>query len=202
MKAFYFSTNDRRLRYDDGREVAEGVTHTVEGLPKLCEHGLHASKRPSQALAYAKGDWIWLVELSGDMDIGDDKIAAQTRTYIKGLQIEELLRKFARSEALRVAHLWDCPDIVRTYLETGDEDIRAAAWAAARAAAMDAAMDAAMAAAGAAAWAAAWAAARAGARAAAWDAAMDAEKESYMQRFDMLVYAEFKKHGLSIEDIT
>ena len=38
-----------------------------------------------------------------------------------------------------MAHLWDCPDIVRQYLETGDESIReaahAAAWDAARAAA-------------------------------------------------------------------
>ena len=30
---------------------------------------------------------------------------------------------------------WDCPDIVREWLETGNEDIRSAAWSAARSAA-------------------------------------------------------------------
>jgi hypothetical protein len=58
---------------------------------------------------------------------------------------ESVLREFARWCALSVAHLWDMPDVVRAYLETGDEKIRASA--------SDAASDAA--------WAAAWAAARA-----------------------------------------
>ena len=40
-------------------------------------------------------------------------------------------REFARWCALQVIHLWDCPEIVRLYLETGDESIRAAAWVAA-----------------------------------------------------------------------
>ena len=77
---------------------------------------------------------------------------------------------FARWSALQVTHLWDCPDVVKQYLETGDKSIRDAAWNAARAAARTAGRDAT--------WAAwnAWgarASARASARAAA-DAAWDA----------------------------
>ncbi len=91
-------------------------------------------------------------------------------------------RKLACDFAMTVEHLWDMPDIVRQYLTTQDEEIRAAARDAARdaagAAARGAARGAAWAAAGAAAWAAArdaaWAAAGAAARAAARDAARDA----------------------------
>src|SRR4029078_12741210 len=83
---------------------------------------------------------------------------------------DDVLRLFAREAALSVLHLWqgEVPAVVREYLETGNEEIRDAAWDAARAAAWDAGWDAARAAARAAAWAAAWAAARA----AAWDDAI------------------------------
>ena len=36
-------------------------------------------------------------------------------------------RTFARWCALQVVHLWGCPDIVRKYLVTGDDGVRAAA---------------------------------------------------------------------------
>lgn len=94
---------------------------------------------------------------------------------------EWFLREFTRWCALRVIHLWDAPDVVKQYLETGDETLREAAGAAAGAAAWDAVGNAVGNAARAAAWAAAWAAARAAARgdaggaarAATWAAAWD-----------------------------
>ena len=67
---------------------------------------------------------------------------------------DSICRTWARWCALQVIDLWDAPEIVRCYLETGDETIRDAAWDAA--------------------WAAAWDAAGAAARNAAWDAARDA----------------------------
>ena len=78
------------------------------------------------------------------------------------------MRKFARLCAQDVLHLWDAPEIVKRYLETGDENIRENARAAANTAAWAAAC-AAWGAARDAAWAAAWAAA-----CAAWGAARDA----------------------------
>jgi len=172
-----------RLGYGDGREIRVGETLTVEGDPVLCRYGLHASARILDALRYAQSDKLALcrVTLGGAVAHGNDKSAATERTVTAMIDAEAtdaLLREFARWCALQVIPLWDAPDVVRQYLETGDESIRAAAWdaawdaawaaawAAARNAARDAARDAAR--------AAAWDAARDAARAAAWDAARDA----------------------------
>jgi hypothetical protein len=172
MKAWYFAPIDRKLGHGDGREIALGRTHVVEGPIVLCEHGLHASRDILDALSYASGPVLYEVELSDEIVEGDDKLAASERTYLRGgVDLSEVLCAFARWCALSVAHLWKMPEIVRRYLETGDESLRAAAGAAADAAASDAASDAARDAAWAAAWAAAWDAARAAAGDAAWAAA-------------------------------
>ena len=143
MKAWYFSTGDKRLRYGDDRKIRAGVTHKIKGDPECCYNGLHGSVSILDALQYAPGNHIWRVELSGDMDRNDDKIAATERKYLWGYDAAEVLRKFARMCALDVIHLWDAPEVVVRYLKTGDEGIRDAAWAAARDAARDAAWDAA-----------------------------------------------------------
>ena len=183
--AWYFSESSKRLRYGDDRQIALGVTHTIEGDPIPCEHGLHGSERILDALQYTPGPIVWQVELGGKIVEHEDhdKWAATERTYIRGgIDVTDILRKFARRCALDVSSLWDMPQVVGRYLETGDENIRdaardaadAAAWAAARDAAWAAAGAAARAAARDAAWAAAWAAAWDAAWAAAWAAAWDA----------------------------
>jgi hypothetical protein len=102
--------------------------------------------------------------------------------------------EFARRCALDVAHLWDAPDVVRRFLETGDESLRYAAWDAARATTWDVARDADWDAALNAAWAAtrasswataratardtAWVAAKSASRAAAWAVALDADSDA------------------------
>ena len=147
MKAWYFSTEDRKLQHGDGRLIRAGATHKVDCEPVLCHAGLHASKRPIDALRYAPGPIIWRVELGGTIVKGDDKLCATERTYLWGFDATAMLREFARKCALDVIHLWDAPEVVKTYLTTGDESLRAAArdaaWAAARAAAWAAARDAA-----------------------------------------------------------
>jgi len=188
VEAWYFSEASKKLRFDDRRDIAIGVTHTAEGKLELCQRGLHASVKAFDALSYAPGNIVWRVRLGGEILEGDDKLCARERTYIAGgVEAEETLRKFSRRVALDVIHLWDAPEVVRQYLETGDGSLRAAAWAAARdaprdaawAAARAAAWDAAWDAARDAAWAAAWAAARDAARDAAWAAARDAAFEKY-----------------------
>jgi len=131
----------------DGRPVpADGEILRHEGELEMCASGLHASVDPWAALGYAPGVTLCRVECGGEVITGDDKIVCTERTILRRVDLERQLREFARAEALRVVHLWDCPAIVREYLETGREDLRAAA--------------------GAAAWAA-----RDAARYAAWDAA-------------------------------
>jgi len=139
---WHFARAGNRLNYDDGRPIIIGETHTVQGQLKLCEWGLHASKRILDALQYAPGPVIYRVRLSGEILVGNDKMCATERTYLWGYDATEILRAFARRCALDVVHLWDPPGVVLKYLKTGDESLRAAAWAAARAAAPHAARDA------------------------------------------------------------
>ena len=164
VKAWYFSTTERKLRFGDGRQIEVGVTHEVEGRPVLCEHGLHASVNILDALKYAPGPVLWEVELSGEIIEDNDKMVATHRTYLREIDCEEILREFARWCALQVIDLWDAPPVVREYLETGKEELRAAARAA---------WDA---------WDAAWAA-----RDAAWDAARDAAWDAQEKKLLELV---------------
>jgi hypothetical protein len=135
----------------------------------ICESGLHASKHPLDALSYAPGGTLCLVECEDIEEEHADKFVCRRRKIVKRIDATDLLWKASREFALSVIHLWDAPQVVRDFLTTGDESLRAAAW------------DAAWAAARAAAWDAAWAAARDAAWAAAWAAAWDAQKE-IMQR--------------------
>ena len=169
----------------DGRAVPpDGEWLEHEGSLVMCQNGLHLSLKAIQALGYAPGHTICRVEYGGNVLNDTDKLVCSRRKILWRVNGEKLLRDFARACALDVIGLWEAPQFVRQYLETGDEAIRAATWAAARAAAMDAARDdAAWDAARAATWAAAGAAAGAAARAAAWDdaaweAAMDAAWEA------------------------
>lgn len=198
--AWHFVGNKLR---NGGPVPADGakLTHTGPVVP--CQSGLHASREPFDALRYAPGPVLCLVKCGGVIvPHGDpeDKIACSERTIIARMDATEMLRYYARMQALSVAYLWSPPDVVLDYLMTGDESIRAAArnaaWAAARDAAWAAAMTAAWAsawdAAGDAAWAAAWDAARASARAAggaaAWEAAWDAARDAARKDFNALVY--------------
>ena len=136
-----------RLGYDDNRVVTVGETLRVDGEPVLCQHGLHASKRVIDALGYASHERLslCLVELGGTVLHDEDKSVGNERTVVAMLDADttdKLLRDFARWCALQVIHLWDAPDVVRQYLETGDESLRSAARAAAGDAAWDAARDA------------------------------------------------------------
>ena len=151
----------------DGRPIpadGEKLIHTGRLIP--CESGLHWSERLIDALEYAPGATLCQVAVSGEIVRQDDKGVSTERTILWRIDATDVLRKFARRCALDVAHLWDMPPVVRRFLETGDETIRAAARDAARDArdaawAAQAARDAAWAA-----WAAAWAAAPRAARAA------------------------------------
>ncbi len=187
-KAWHFVGDTLR---DDRPVPKDGEKLVHDGELVMCESGLHASERIIDALQYASGSTICRVGVGGEILKSDDKLVATERTILWRVDGENLLRKFARLCALDVVHLWDAPDVVLEYLNTGDEKLRDAAWAAGRAVAWDAAWHAVWAALQApgrdAEWAAAWdavwaaerdvaqAAARAAARAAAWASGRDDE---------------------------
>jgi len=177
MKAIHFAANNLRLGYGDGRYIRTGETLRVNP-DKLepCVYGLHAAIRPIDALRCSAGNMICLVELGGKiirygspMD-NVSRLCAAERTCLSFFNGEALLREFARRQALinieAIEPFTDEYNLIVQFLETGDEKIRAAAWAAARAAAR----------------AAAWAATRAAASDAARDsdAACDAATNAFL----------------------
>ena len=153
MYAWHFLAADRKMSYGTRALVEQGKTYRVDGDIQICAHGLHASKRALDALQYAPGPIVCRVEMGGRILEDKNKLVAQERSVIWMADATGVLRDYARWCALSVWHLWDMPDVVRSYLENGSEEIRAAAWDAARDAAWDAAWSAA--------WDAAWYAARA-----------------------------------------
>ena len=195
--AWHFTAEAGLLR--DGSPFEVGVAlPTIKGKINPCHRGYHGSPTVLDACNYAPGPHLYKRELSGTVKPhGEplDKYAASeaTATLYVG-DVSPLLRVFACQCAADTFYLWKPPKVVREYILTQDESLRAAAWdaawdaaqAAAQDAAQDAAWDAAQAAAWAAAQAAAWAAARDAARAAAWAAAWAAQRtrlDVWVERF-------------------
>ena len=154
------SCNGGNSRWSLPIQAVDGTWTPGEWMPDIegdlvpCENGYHLCV-DAQVMQWL-GPAIYEAEHNGEIVTCDDKIVVRRCRLLRRLNWnDDVARSFARWCALQVAHLWDVPDIVRQYLETGDEALRAAAWDAARAAA----------------WDAAWAAARA----AAWAAARDAQ---------------------------
>jgi hypothetical protein len=145
----------------------------------ICKHGLHWSPHPYDALQYAPGNTLCLVEADGEVVEQDDKGCSTRRRIVARIDAESLLFDFARWTALQVIHLWDAPAVVCQFLATGDESLRVAARVTARRVTAHAARSNA-------AWAAAWAAAEdawAAARAAR-DAASQKQRDEFQRRVD------------------
>ena len=138
--AWHFAAKTLR----DGRPIPiDGELLRHEGELVLCERGLHASRRILDALSYAPGNTLCRVKIGGKIIIDVNKIVASERTIIWRIDARDVLQRFARCQALGVAHLWRMPAVVRSFLETGEESLRRVAHAATAAAAADYAANAA-----------------------------------------------------------
>lgn len=116
---WWFCDNDD-LRYGDRRKAAPGAAHEITETPVLCCRGLHASPRIMDALRHAPGPIVYRVKISGDIQVGDDKICGRRREYLWRVDCSEILPAFSRRCALDVVHMWDAPDVVLHFLRTGD----------------------------------------------------------------------------------
>jgi hypothetical protein len=92
MRAYYFSTEDRKLRYGDGSKTEKPI--------ELCECWVSAYIRPIEALRHARGSILHVIELGGEIIEGDDDIFAEHIICLAEFDAEELLREFARKQAL------------------------------------------------------------------------------------------------------
>ena len=141
--AWHF-TDGNKLR--DGSPLpAVGETLKFDGKPILCEQGLHASLHPFDALRYAPGDTLHLVHCAGTILHQEDKLVCTERTITASFKTSEMLRYFARMQALSVLHLApkNMAGVVEDWIMTGDASIRSAAYSAADYAADSAARSAA-----------------------------------------------------------
>jgi len=132
MKAWHFIKDDKTMKYGNGEIIKVGEKYSVEGHIKLCKFGLHGSIDPRDALQYAPGSIICWCEYGGKIILGDDKLVAQERTVLWMASAEEVIRGYGRWCALEVIENWNAPEIVIEYLNTGNVEIRHAAWSAAR----------------------------------------------------------------------
>lgn len=178
-RRWHWIASDGTLR--DGRPAPpDGEWLVHDGPVRICDAGLHYSERILDALAYAPGPIVCHVTVEDVREQKTNKGVCTRRRIDWRVDATPIIRPWMRWCALQVEHLWDCPDVVRRYLETGDESLRvatsAATWDAAGVATWDAARAAALDAPRAAAWDASWNAALDAARAAAMAAALDAAR--------------------------
>ena len=100
VKAWHWLQKDRRLRYGTKEIVEAGKTYRHDDDLVLCNSGLHASKRITDALRYAPGPVVCRVEMGGKFVHGDDKLVATERKVLWMLDATDILWAFARRCAL------------------------------------------------------------------------------------------------------
>ena len=133
IEAWHFLPASRMTRYSN-EYVYPGCMLKAQGEIAMCNNGMHASTAALDALRYAPGPILCRVRMHGRIVHGADKVVAEARECLWMADATETLHHFAVLQALSVAHLWDMPDYVRTYLmRGGDKDMqlaaRNAAWA-------------------------------------------------------------------------
>ena len=113
VTAWHFLREDRRLSHDDGRKVVEGETLSISAARRVtpgafglhapaarrvtpCEFGLHASEWLVDAIKFASGPILCLVEVWGDIARhGDDIIAGRHRKVLEMHDVTRDLREYA-----------------------------------------------------------------------------------------------------------
>jgi len=102
IEAWHFARQDRCLAFGDGRKIVKGRTLTVEGKPILGNHGLHASRKITDALKTGYGgSIICRVEVGGEIIEGGSILAGQTRKCLWWIDASKLLHEFACKCAAR-----------------------------------------------------------------------------------------------------
>ena len=107
---------------------------------KLCKSGLHWSRNPFDALKYASGATLCLVEINHIIEEQEDKGVSRRRRIIARMDATDMLQYFARQQAISVLDNWQIePDQSILDWLMGDYAAESAAESAARSAAWSAA---------------------------------------------------------------
>ena len=104
--AYHFLKSD--MCSGEGHEPPwkEGETRTLGGEIVICAHGYHASRTAWDALQFAPGPVLCLVEVEPVQERAD-KLASRSRRLIKAVNVERELREFAADCAERVLHFYE-----------------------------------------------------------------------------------------------
>ena len=84
----------------------EGETRTLDGEIGICAHGYHASRTAWDALQFAPGPVLCLVEVE-PVEEHTEKLVSRSRRLIKAVNVERELREFAADCAERVLHFYE-----------------------------------------------------------------------------------------------
>ena len=95
--AWHFVPEDRKLNYDSMELLVEpGFIYSVDDGPlKMCKRGMHASRRPIDALQYAPGPIVCYVRCWGDVEEQSDKLVCRHREVLWVADATRTLHEFA-----------------------------------------------------------------------------------------------------------
>ena len=93
----------------DGKPIPPDGKWITRKKVVMCESGLHASLHVADALRYAPGDTLCLVELGGEIIHSYDKVVASRRKIIARFDATDLLRADACASALLFINLLEAP---------------------------------------------------------------------------------------------
>ena len=142
FRCWHFARNDMKLGYGDNRDIMPGEVLSVDCKPVLCRSGLHGSIDIMDALNYAQGHIICLVDIWGEVQQEDDKLCGTHREVIQMWDGEDILRYFAWWCALQSRSSWCVAMTVYAGMDAAESAVYAARYAARSADLWDAAWSA------------------------------------------------------------
>jgi hypothetical protein len=95
--AWHFVSDNRTLGYDSTElSVESGYVYSVPGGPlSMCSRGMHASRKPLDALCYAPGTVVCRVRCWGDIEEDPDKLVCRHRQVLWLANAERTLHEFS-----------------------------------------------------------------------------------------------------------
>ena len=104
--AYHFLKSDMCSHEGHEPPWKEGETRTLDGEIVICVYGYHASRTAWDALQFAPGPVLCLVEVE-PVEEHTDKLASRSRRLIKAVNVERELREFVADCAERVLHFYE-----------------------------------------------------------------------------------------------
>ena len=100
VRAFHFLKSDMTSSYGADEPWRVGETRKLTGEVELCVRGFHSSPTPFDALGYAQGPILCLVDASKPAETDTDKQVSRRRTLVAAVDVTRPLHEAAIRIAL------------------------------------------------------------------------------------------------------